>query len=128
MKGSESKMIKNYKIVEIPKIELGNLKLHNACSYYVDKDTKNYPVARFGRKTKSGNTFNMFMDKPENCPKGMKIMEQYDTPAERLAIYAIELKNEHSILTDQQMSEPSTFNGHKRSARWYDEQRRRQLN
>ena len=117
-------MIKNYKIVKVPKIELGNLGLHNACSYYVDKDIKNYPIARFG----NGNTSYMFFDKPEHCPKGLKVKEQYDTPSEALVKYAIGLKDEHSNLTDKEMSEYPDFIGHKRCARWEDEQRRRKLN
>ena len=54
-------MIKDFIKVELPKINLGNLGLHNACSYYVDKNPKNYPISWFGKKLKTGERFTDFM-------------------------------------------------------------------
>jgi len=121
-------MIKNFEKVELPKVELGNLGLHNCCSYYVAKDPNEYPMARFGRKTSEhGFSFHMFTDYPENCPDGSTIMEQYDTPLERLLDYAEEIRHEHKDLSDSKIDKPAPFIGMKRSARWDDERRRRGL-
>ena len=122
-------MIKNYKTVSVPKVSLGNLGLNNATSFYVPKDPREYPIARFGRPIKGGNTFSMYTDKPENCPEDMKILEQYDDPFERLAEYAKDLENEHSDLSDERMLElgENHYSGRKRNARWHDELLRRGL-
>ena len=122
-------MIKNGKKVELPKVNLGNLGLHNACSHYVDKDPKNYPIAYFSERSKKGKLtlVNCFPEKPEECPKGYEVYEQYDTPTERLFDYARMLQEEHSDLTDEQINHPADFIGRKRSARWEDERRRRGL-
>ena len=117
-------MIKDYKQIDLPKVKLGDLGLHNATSFYVPKDPNEYPMARFGK----GNSFSLFTDKPENCPKGYKIRDQYDTPQERLLEYAQELESEHSDLTNEKMSETDyPYPGRKRNARWYDEKLRRGL-
>ena len=120
-------MIKNYQKVELPKVNLGNLGLHNACSYYVPKDPKEYPKCFFGKKLKKGERWIMQADKPENCLKGFQINEQWDNPYERLVDYAFDLQEEHKDLTDEQINHPADFIGRKRSAGWEDERRRRGL-
>ena len=120
-------MIKDFKVSKSPEVSLGNLGLHNACSYYVPKDSKEYPKAFFGKKTKKGFRFLINADKPEDCPKGWKIKDQWDTPMERLLDYAIDLKEEHNDLSDEQINHNASFIGRKRSARWEDERRRRGL-
>ena len=120
-------MIKDFIKVESPKIELGNLGLHNACSFYVPKDPKEYPKAFFGKKTKKGFQLMIYADKPENCPKGWKIKEQWDYPTERLIDYALDLKEEHSDLNNEQINHNASFIERKRSARWEDERKRRGL-
>ena len=120
-------MIQKFQKVELPKVNLGNLGLHNACSYYVDKDSKNYPIAFFGKQNKEGPTMTCFPEKPEECPKGYKVYEQFDTPLERLLDYARGLEEEHSDLTNEQINHPADFIGSKRCARWEDERRRRGL-
>jgi len=118
-------MIKDYIEVKPQKINLGNLGLHNACSYYVDKDPKNYPIAWFGKKNEQ--EFMIFPDKPENCPKGYQIRKQFDNPTEALWDYAKGIEEEHKSLTDVQINTPANFRGRKRCARWEDEKRRRGL-
>jgi hypothetical protein len=120
-------MIKDFKTVDPPKVELGNLGLHNACSYYVPKDPKIYPVAWFARKHGNGTIHLCISDKPENCPRGYRIYEQFDTPMEKLLEYAQTIQEEHADLTDEQINYPASFIGRKRSARWEDERRRRGL-
>jgi len=121
-------MIKEGKqIVSLPEIELGNLGLHNACSYYVPKDPKEYPKAFFERKTKKVTHCTIEADSPENCPRGYTIKEQWDTPYERLIDYACDIKEEHADLTDAQINKSAPFIGRKRSARWEDERKRRGL-
>ena len=120
-------MIKNFLKVNPPDIPLGNLGLHNACSYYVSKDPKEYPLAHFAKKLKKSTRHMIYADKPENCPRGYQIFEQYDNPMERLLEYAQQLYEEHKDLTDNQINHNANFYGRKRSARWEDERRRRGL-
>lgn len=120
-------MIKDYKVQEAPDVELGNLGLNNASWFYVVKDPRDYPLARFGRKTKTGESFSMSLDNPDECPRGYKIRDQYDDPYDMLRQYAQELKEEHADLTDERINQEPSFYGRKRSARWNDERRRRGL-
>lgn len=110
----------------IATVTLGNLGLHNASSFYVNKDPKNYPMAWF--KDNSG-LCSCTPDKPEYCAADETIYMQYDTPLERLINYANSLQKEHCSLTDEQLDEHphGHFSGRKRSARWYDERLRRGL-
>lgn len=120
-------MIINGKVVKVISVELGNLGLHNASSFYVNKDPKNYPMAWFGKKTKQGKSLNIYPEKPEDCPKGYYIDRQYDNPMERLLDYANSIKEEHKDLSDMQIKANPPFIGRKRCARWIDEQYRRGL-
>jgi len=121
-------MILNFKKVEPPKVELGNLGLHNACSYYVPKDPKIYPLCWFVKRHKDGHETHMCMSgKPEDCPDGYEIYEQFDTPMERLLWYADWIKDDHKDLSNGNMQKHAPFIGRKRSARWEDERLRRRI-
>ena len=131
-------MIREGKKVELPKVELGNLGLHNASGYYVAKDPKIYPLVRIARKlTKNEPPFkkgavihNVYMVSESDIielEEGEFILDRYENPLERLREYAQSLKDEHADLTDKQMQDQSMFIGHKRSARWEDERRRRKI-
>ncbi len=105
-------------------IELGNLGLHNACSYYVNKDPKQYPMAWFQNATGASS---WSPDHPSNCAADETIRQQFDSPLEALLDYAKTIQGEHKRLTDEQMSKGAPFSGRKRCARWCDEQKRRGL-
>jgi hypothetical protein len=127
-------MIKDYKPVDPPKVDLGNLGLHNACGYYVPKDPKLYPTRRLGYKDGKGEVCCCLLicgeeeykeTLEEDCR--YQIREQFDSPQEALLDYAENLREEHADLTNEQINKPAHFNGLKRSARWEDERRRRGL-
>jgi len=120
-------MILNFKKTEQPQIDLGNLGLHNACSYYVPKDPKSYPFCYFARQNKKSITHIMIPGNPEDCPDGYEIYEQFDTPMERLLWYADWIKDDHKDLPNEKMQKHSPFIGRKRSARWEDERLRRRI-
>ena len=104
-------------------IELGNLGLHNACSCYVDKDPKHYPMAWFKR----GTTHNCYPQHPSTKDDDQTVDQQFDTPFEALLDYATGIRDEHKDLTDEKISKAPSYNGLKRCARWCDEQKRRGL-
>ena len=116
-------MIKNFEAVELPNVELGNLGLHNACSYYVDKDSRNYPKAIFGKPGLNGG-FLMQFDHVSNCPEDYEFVDRYETPMERLLDYAQSLKNEWADCDDVKLAS-FNFQGRKHTARQHDEMRRR---
>ena len=94
-------MIKNFKVVQPPMVELGNLTLKNACSYYIAKDAKSYPQSFFAERKADGTTL-MYCDwdRPENCPEGAEIEQQFDHPIEALLDYARWIKSDQKAISD----------------------------
>lgn len=123
----EKPMIKDYKKIDPPDVELGNLTLENCSDIYVDANPDIYPVAWYGRINGDGQTWHVFPGHPDDCPEGFKIRQQFDNPTEALLDYASSLKEEHEGIPDSRLKDYAPFIGRKRSARWEDEAKRRGL-
>ena len=112
-------MIKEGKVVSAPTTPVGNLRL---------LPEGEFPWAWFARQ--EGDELHIGGEgRPEDCPQGNYVFEQYDTAEEERAATALMLHKEHKGISDEKMLEHPNghFRGRGRNRRWQAEIQRRGL-
>jgi len=120
-------MIKNFRKVKPPTVDLGNLNLKNCSNDGVVKDPDVYPRVYFARRiSPAGLKYWLGMWSPKDCPDEYEIETQYDTPEEVLLDYANDIKREFKDWSDEELKE-RRFIGTGKEARRKDELSRREI-